>query len=158
MQAEKLATAGRMTASIAHEINNPLQSVQNCLHLAARQDLPLDVREKYFEMTKSELERLMSTVQRMLDFYRPNAEREKVNLIDILDHVLLLLSTQLNNRGIKSDLSLAGEYPGSSCSPKPNSTSFYKFDSQRLRCVAGRRRNDDHCSRIRRRHRSRFSR
>jgi signal transduction histidine kinase len=101
VQAEKLATAGRMTASIAHEINNPLQSVQNCLHLAARQDLPPDVREKYFEMTKSELERLMSTVQRMLDFYRPNAEREKVNLIDILDLVLLLLSTQLNNRGIR---------------------------------------------------------
>lgn len=101
IQAEKLATAGRMTASIAHEINNPLQSVQNCLHLAARQDLPSDVREKYFEMTKSELDRLMSTVQRMLDFYRPNAKREKVNLIDILDHVLLLLNTQLNNRGIR---------------------------------------------------------
>jgi len=47
------------------------------------------------------LDRLMSTVQRMLDFYRPNAEREKVNLIDILDHVLLLLNTQLNNRGIR---------------------------------------------------------
>jgi signal transduction histidine kinase/FixJ family two-component response regulator len=101
IQAEKLATAGRMTASIAHEINNPLQSVQNCLHLAARQDLPSDVREKYFDMTKSELERLMSTVQRMLDFYRPNAEREKVNLIDILDHVLILLNTQLNKRGIR---------------------------------------------------------
>ena len=101
IQAEKMATAGRMTASIAHEINNPLQSVQNCLHLAARQDLSSDVREKYFEMTKSELDRLMSTVQRMLDFYRPNAEREKVNLIDILDHVLLLLNTQLNSRGIR---------------------------------------------------------
>jgi two-component system NtrC family sensor kinase len=101
VQAEKLATAGRMTASIAHEINNPLQSVQNCLHLAAKQDLPADMREKYFEMTKSELDRLMATVQRMLDFYRPNAEREKVNLIDVLDHVLLLLSTQLDNRGIR---------------------------------------------------------
>jgi two-component system NtrC family sensor kinase len=101
IQSEKMATAGRMTASIAHEINNPLQSVQNCLHLASRQDLPPDVREKYYEMTKSELDRLMSTVQRMLDFYRPNAVREKVNFIDILDHVLLLLGTQLNDRGIR---------------------------------------------------------
>jgi signal transduction histidine kinase/FixJ family two-component response regulator len=111
VQAEKLATAGRMTASIAHEINNPLQSVQNCLHLAARQDLPADVREKYFELTKSELNRLMSTVQRMLDFYRPNAEREKVNLIDILDHVLLLLNTQLNNRGIRVTSSWPASIP-----------------------------------------------
>ena len=75
--------------------------MQNCLHLAARQDLPPDMREKYFDMTKSELDRLMSTVQRMLDFYRPNLEREKVNLIDILDHVLILLHTQLNNRDIR---------------------------------------------------------
>ena len=101
IQAEKLATAGRMTASIAHEINNPLQSLQNCLHLAARQDLPPEMREKYFAMTKSELDRLMSTVQRMLDFYRPNLEREKVNLIDLLDHVLILLHTQLSTRNIR---------------------------------------------------------
>jgi len=52
-------------------------------------------------MTKSELDRLMSTVQRMLDFYRPNLEREKVNLIDLLDHVLILLHTQLSTRNIR---------------------------------------------------------
>ena len=36
LQAEKMAAAGRLSASIAHEVNNPLQSVQNCLHLAGR--------------------------------------------------------------------------------------------------------------------------
>jgi C4-dicarboxylate-specific signal transduction histidine kinase len=36
VRAEKMAAAGRLTASIAHEINNPLQAVQNCLHLATR--------------------------------------------------------------------------------------------------------------------------
>jgi signal transduction histidine kinase/FixJ family two-component response regulator len=111
VQAEKLATAGRMTASIAHEINNPLQSVQNCLHLAARTDLPPDTREKYFQMTISELDRLMSTVQRMLDFYRPNAERERVDLLDTLDHVLRLLHTQLSNRGIRVTSSWPASLP-----------------------------------------------
>ncbi len=101
IQAEKLATAGRMTASMAHEINNPLQAVQNCLHLAAREDLPREMRQKYYEMTQSELERLMATVQRMLDFYRPNAERESVNVIDMIDNVLGLLATQLQTRGIR---------------------------------------------------------
>src|SRR6185436_14458084 len=38
LRAEKMAAAGRLTASIAHEVNNPLQSVQNCLHIAGRED------------------------------------------------------------------------------------------------------------------------
>jgi signal transduction histidine kinase len=101
IQAEKLATAGRMTASIAHEINNPLQAVQNCLHLAARTDLSAEMRQKYFELTQTELERLMSTVQRMLDFYRPNVNRKPVQIVDLLDHVLNLMSSQLFNRGIR---------------------------------------------------------
>ena len=101
VQAEKLATAGRMTASIAHEINNPLQAVQNCLHLASRSDLPPDMRQKYFEMTQTELERLMNTVQRMLEFYRPNVDRDYVNVVDLLDNVLNLMSSQLHSRGIR---------------------------------------------------------
>jgi signal transduction histidine kinase/DNA-binding response OmpR family regulator len=111
VQAEKLATAGRMTASIAHEINNPLQAVQNCLHLASRPDLPPEMRQKYFDMTQSELERLMTTVQRMLDFYRPNVDREKVNVIDVLDAVLDLLASQLRERQIHVTTSSSREVP-----------------------------------------------
>lgn len=111
VQAEKLATAGRMTASIAHEINNPLQAVQNCLHLASRPDLPADMRQKYFEMTQSELERLMTTVQRMLDFYRPNIDREKVNIVEVLDTVLDLLAVQLRERQIRVTTSSARDVP-----------------------------------------------
>jgi signal transduction histidine kinase len=48
LRAEKMAAAGRLTASIAHEANNPLQSVQNCLHLAGREDLPEPKRKEYF--------------------------------------------------------------------------------------------------------------
>jgi signal transduction histidine kinase/FixJ family two-component response regulator len=111
VQSEKLATAGRMTASIAHEINNPLQAVQNCLHLASRPDLPPDMRQKYFDMTQSELERLMTTVQRMLDFYRPNVDREKVNVVDVLDAVLDLLASQLRDRQIRVTTSSSREVP-----------------------------------------------
>jgi signal transduction histidine kinase len=101
LQAEKMATAGRLSVSIAHEVNNPLQSVQNCLHLADREDLPEEQRADYFEMAKAELNRLMSTVQKMLDFYRPGAVApEEVDIHDILQYVLNLMSPQLKKRGI----------------------------------------------------------
>ena len=101
LQAEKMATAGRLSVSIAHEVNNPLQSVQNCLHLAGRKDLSEEQREEYFELAKSELNRLMSTVQRMLDFYRPGAvSPSEVDLRDLLHYVLNLMSKQLEKQGV----------------------------------------------------------
>lgn len=101
LHSEKLATAGRLTASIAHEINNPLQSVRNCLHLAMREDLPPEMRKNYFNLTHQELERLMNTVQRMLDFYRPSVEFKPVQVLDLLEHVLNLLNQQLRERNIR---------------------------------------------------------
>ena len=101
LQAEKMAAAGRLSVSIAHEVNNPLQSVQNCLHLAGRKDLSEEQREEYFELAKSELNRLMSTVQRMLDFYRPGAASPSdVELHDLIDYVLNLMSKQLEKQGV----------------------------------------------------------
>jgi signal transduction histidine kinase len=112
VQSEKLATAGRLTASIAHEINNPLQSVRNCLHLAAREDLSLDDRRKYLGLTVQEVERLMMTVGRMLDFHRPSAEFRVVNLLDLLEHVLNLLEAQLRSRNIRVMRSWPASVPG----------------------------------------------
>lgn len=112
LQAEKMAAAGRLTASIAHEVNNPLQAVQNCLHLAGRQDLPQEQRTEYFELAKSELNRLMSTVQRMLDFYRPGAiVPAEVSIPEILHHVVDLMSQQLTKRGIEVQMEIPDSLP-----------------------------------------------
>ncbi len=112
LQAEKMAAAGRLSASIAHEVNNPLQSVQNCLHLAAREDLPPEKRQEYFELARTELERLSVTVQRMLDFYRPGAAKpERVQVGELLKYVINLTQKQLNERGIHIKTELPGQLP-----------------------------------------------
>jgi two-component system, NtrC family, sensor kinase len=112
IQAEKLATAGRLTASIAHEINNPLQAVQNCLHLAGRRALSEDQREYYLRMAQAEMERLINTVQRMLDFYRPGAvDRKPEDINALVKHVVALTERQINEHQIKLHMKLARRNP-----------------------------------------------
>ena len=112
LRAEKMAAAGRLTASIAHEVNNPLQSVQNCLHLAGREDLAAEKRKEYFNLAQTELERLMKTMQRMLDFYRPGAVKVgQVDILELLQHVLSLTSQQLGQRHIEVETDLPQSLP-----------------------------------------------
>jgi len=112
LQAEKMAAAGRLSASIAHEVNNPLQSIQNCLHLAGRVDLPEEKRKEYFDLACIELDRLSLTVRRMLDFYRPGAvDPEPLNIEELLSYVLALMQKQLSERGIQVKLDLSSKIP-----------------------------------------------
>jgi signal transduction histidine kinase len=102
IQAEKMTIAGRLTASIAHEINNPLQSVSNCLHLAGRKELSPGERQEYLELAQNEMDRLMSTVQRMLDYYRPGAlDRKPIDLNELVQKVIALVSRQLDEHKIR---------------------------------------------------------
>lgn len=112
IRAEKMAAAGRLTASIAHEINNPLQAVQNCLHLASREELSGKKRRGYIDLAKNELDRLMNTVQRMLDFYRPGAvDPQQVNLVALIRRVIDLLMPQLKGRNISISTGFSSKIP-----------------------------------------------
>jgi signal transduction histidine kinase/FixJ family two-component response regulator len=112
IRAEKMAAAGRLTASIAHEINNPLQAVQNCLHLATREELTAKKQRGYIDLAKHELDRLMRTVQRMLDFYRPGSvDPQRVNLVILLRRVIKLLSPQLQGRNIRISTRFSSKLP-----------------------------------------------
>lgn len=112
IQAEKIAAAGRLTASIAHEINNPLQSLSNCLHLVGRNELSADLREKYLVVAQTELERLMVTVQHMLDLYRPGAkERQLIDSKELVQHVVSLLEPQMQKNNVEVHTRVADEIP-----------------------------------------------
>ena len=91
---EKLAVAGRLAASIAHEIHNPLDSVSNLLYLL-RDETDSDQRAAYIEMAEQELGRTMQISRTMLSLYREPKAPVKVDLKDLIQGVLLLLERRV---------------------------------------------------------------
>ncbi len=102
IRAERLAATGKLAASLAHEINNPLQAIHNCLHLTiSRPSLSPSKRREYLSMAQEEVERLTDLVQRILDFYRPSRESPApVDIRLILDDVLSLAAKRLEHAKI----------------------------------------------------------
>jgi signal transduction histidine kinase/putative methionine-R-sulfoxide reductase with GAF domain len=113
VQAEKAAAIGRLTASLAHEINNPLQSLNNCLHLSLRPELSAEKKEVYLSLAQDEMERLIEIVNRMLNFYRPAAAetRSETSVNRLLTDVLALVSKQLEHRNVEVELELDPALP-----------------------------------------------
>lgn len=106
IQVEKLSALGRLTASIAHEINNPIQAIQGCLTLAQEEFNREGSREEvnfYLGIVQSEIERVATIVRRMRDFYRPT-EDEAPKLTDLLatvESVLSLTNKQTESRQVE---------------------------------------------------------
>lgn len=112
IQAEKMAAIGRLTASIAHEVNNPLQAVRNCLHLANREELPLEKRMEYLATANREVERLMITMQQMLDFSRPSTgDRTLTDINALLETVLMLIEKELQKQNVRVKKRLGQNLP-----------------------------------------------
>ncbi len=100
-KAEKLAVAGRMAASIAHEINNPLEAVTNLVYIA-RNDATISPQARAFlEAAERELARLSQIANKTLRFYRQSSSATRVKIADVLDSVVLLFDTQLKQKNIK---------------------------------------------------------
>jgi signal transduction histidine kinase len=99
VQSEKLAATGRLAASIAHEINNPLQAIRNCLELIldeADAGEPLD--RAYLDVSLNELGRIRHIIQQMLDLYRPEKGRmAPIDLNAAVEGVLALMRKQLES-------------------------------------------------------------
>ena len=94
VQSEKFAAMGRMLASVAHELNNPLQTIQNCLYLT-QQDTPAGSPiQEYLEMAFSEIGRLSRMVAQLRELYRPRSAMvvRANNLCQILDEAHALLA------------------------------------------------------------------
>jgi PAS domain S-box-containing protein len=93
---EKLAAAGQLAASIAHEINNPLEAVTNLLFLLRTQVPPGGEAMRFTEMAQHELARVSEIAQQTLRFYRPSTSPAVANVAEILDSILTLHSGRVH--------------------------------------------------------------
>ncbi|MFZ5917902.1 MAG: ATP-binding protein [Chloroflexota bacterium] len=113
IQSGKLAATGRLAASIAHEINNPLQAIKNCLELILDEtEAGESLDRTYLDVALNELERIRGIIQQMLHLYRPQQEQmSPVDLNDAVQGVLALMGKQLEKNHIALSLQLDASAP-----------------------------------------------
>jgi signal transduction histidine kinase len=100
-RSEKLAVTGRLAASIAHEINNPLEAVTNLLFLLRNfSELP-EGAQQYLAMAENEVRRIAEITQQTLRFYRQPTQPARTALEELLDPVMSLYQSRLNALNIR---------------------------------------------------------
>ena len=102
-QTEKLAATGRLAASIAHQINNPLEAITNLLYLLTDHLGLEDTARDYARLAAEEVRRISEITQQTLRFYRQTTLPDRANVAEVLDSVLSLHRMRLHNLTISAE-------------------------------------------------------
>ena len=110
-QSERMAATGRLAATIAHELNNPLASVTNILFLLESQLSAYEDSRALVRVAEQELARMTRIVHQTLAFHRQSQVPVPISLSELLDSVLALLEPKLRAQGIRVIRRYEGEVP-----------------------------------------------
>jgi PAS domain S-box-containing protein len=100
LQAEKIAATGRMAATIAHEINNPLEAVMNLMYLI-RPMIADPAGISYFQSVETELGRVSHIAKQTLGYYREHAPASRASLAEIVHHAITIYEPRCTATGIE---------------------------------------------------------
>jgi nitrogen-specific signal transduction histidine kinase len=100
IQSEKLAAVGRLASSIAHEINNPLESVTNLIYIA-RQFAVLPEVKHYLGLADQELRRVSAIANQTLRFHKQASLPREITCAELFETVLSLYEGRLKSSGVR---------------------------------------------------------
>ncbi len=110
IQAEKMSAIGQLAAGIAHEINNPLGGILNCLYNLKKKRLSAEREDEYIKSMEDGIHRVQRIVDQLLDFsLQHEPELTSVNVNSLVEDVLSLTGYAIKKNGIKLKKELASE-------------------------------------------------
>jgi PAS domain S-box-containing protein len=118
LHAEKLSSIGKLSGSIAHEINNPLFGIRNVLE-RTKMCVPLqEADERFIDMAISETDRIAKLTRRLNNFFSPTREnKQPVQINQVLEEIVLLAQKELTDRNIRLKTNYSDVLPEISAFP-----------------------------------------
>lgn len=99
---EKMNAMGKFISGLAHEINNPLDGIQNCIRTVKNEPDDKKQLDTYLDLSLEGLTKIELLVKRLLDYAKPHpSQKLDVNINKLLDDILVLVNIRLRDRNIK---------------------------------------------------------
>lgn len=138
IRSERLAATGQLAASIAHEINSPLQAVTVLLGtLQKKHDDDEELTTK-FELLKGAFASIRNTVKNLLDLNRPGQEvKQPTNINHIIEKTADLVQSHLKKNKVKVNLNLSSKVPDIHASPQQLNQCFLNLINNAVEAMTG---------------------
>jgi signal transduction histidine kinase len=118
-RADRLSAIGQLSASLAHEIRNPLASIDGATNLIEAEQTPREMRQASLAIIRKEVQRLNRLLTNLLDFARPRKpEFQSVRADRLLDGIIALAGPSAQQKGIALHKDIAAGVPAFECDPE----------------------------------------